>query len=164
MKRLLFLLLLAACLTSFATHKFYVAVFQLEYVPEKKVVQMTSRVFIDDLEATLNKKYSKKFYFGSARELPEANEYIRKYFIEKIDIKLNGSIKEIKFLGKEVEDDILICYYTIPAEAAVKSIEVKNTTLFESFKEQQNIIHANINRNRKSLLLTNDEPKGILQF
>lgn len=160
----LFLFLLATGLTSAAMHKFYVAVFQMEYVPAKKVVQMTSRIFIDDLDAELYKKYNKKMYLCTEKEVAEANDYLKKYFSEKIAVKLNGKTRTIKFLGRETEDDVLVCYYTIPAENMVKSIQIKNTVLFDSFDEQQNIIHTNINRNKKSLLLTNDEPQGSLEF
>lgn len=160
----LFLLLLAMSLTSMTVHKYYVAVFQLDYVPAKKIVQMTSRVFIDDLEAAFVKKYKKKFYLGTSAEIADANEYLKKYFIEKVHVKINNKEKVIKFLGKEIEDDVIICYYTFPAEHAVKSLEISNTTLFELFEDQENIIHTNINRNKKSLLLTNEEPKGLFEF
>jgi dGTP triphosphohydrolase len=147
-----------------AVHKYYVAVFQLDYVPAKKIVQMTSRVFIDDLEAAFVKKYKKKFYLGTSAEVADANEYLKKYFTEKVYVKINNKEKAIKFLGKEIEDDVIICYYTFPAEHAVKSLEISNTTLFELFENQENIIHTNINRNKKSLLLTNEEPKGLFEF
>jgi hypothetical protein len=167
MKKLLRIIVLLALLTGLSAmgmHKYYVAVFRLDHVPEKKVLQMTSRIFIDDLEAALSKKYKTKFYFGDKRELPAANDYLKKYLIENIAIKVNGRLQAIKFLGREIEDDILICYYTIPAGGKIKTVEVRNTSLFETFPDQQNIIHTNINRNKKSLLLTNDNQEGILEF
>jgi hypothetical protein len=162
--RYLLLFVLVISLSAMAAHKYYVAVFQMDYVPAKKVVQVTSRIFIDDLEKAFIKKYGKKFYLGTPGEVQDANNYLKEYFTEKMSIKINGKAAGITFLGKEIEDDILICYYTFPAESAVKSIEITNTTLFEIFSEQQNIIHTNINRNKKSLLLTNDEPTGQLEF
>jgi len=158
------LTLMLAGLTSMAVHKFYAAVFQIEHIQEKKALHMTARIFVDDLEAALNKKYSKKIYLGSTRELPEANEVLGRYFSEKIQVKVNGKLKAIKYLGKETEDDILICYYTIPADTKIKSIEIRNTVLMESHPEQQNIIHTNINSNKRSLLLTNDKEEGTLEF
>lgn len=159
-----FVLLIAVVSAGAGMHKFYVAVFQMEHVPEKKLVQMTSRIFIDDLEAALNKKYGKTFYLGSVKELPDADDYIRKYFSEKMQVNVNGKLKPVKFLGREIEDDIFIGYYTFPAEGKIKSVEMRNTVLMESFSDQQNIVHAHINRNRKSLLLTNGNEQGILQF
>lgn len=149
---------------SVTAHKYYVAVFQVEYAAKKKVLEVTSRIFIDDLEKELNHKYGKKFYLGTERELPALNDYMQTYFAEKVKFTVNGKAKTIKYLGKEVEDDVIICYLTIPADEGIKSVTVKNTTLFESFPDQQNYIHIKINSNKKSLLLTNDEQKGTLEF
>jgi len=151
-------------LTAMGAHKYYVGVFQMEHVPQKKVVRLTARVFIDDMETALYKKYKKKLYLGDGRELPDAAEYLKKYFAENVEVKLNSKLKAIKYLGKEVEDDILVCYYTIPAEGIIAKIEVKNTLLLDSFLDQQNYIHVKINSNKKSLLLTNDEQRGTLEF
>ncbi|MCO6147099.1 DUF6702 family protein [Flavobacterium sp. NRK1] len=151
-------------LMAMAWHKYYVAVFQFNYVSSKKEIQITSRIFIDDLEAAFVKKYKKHFYLGTSAEVADASEYLKKYFAGKIHIKVNGKEKPIKFLGKEAEDDILICYYTLPAESGVKTIWVGNTTLLEMFDDQQNIIHVNIKGNKKSLLLTNGETEGLLEF
>lgn len=161
---LLFLIIVAAGTSSYTVHKFYVAVFKLEHVPQKKVVQITSRVFTDDLEAVCAKKYGKKLYLGTSREIKGADDYVSGYFIEKLQIKLDGQVKKIKFLGRETEDDITICYYTIPADAGIKSLTVKNTAFFEMFPEQQNMVHTEINSNKKSLLLTNDNQQGELEF
>lgn len=160
----LLLILFTFPLFSVAAHKYYVAVFQMEYAPKKKVIQMTSRIFLDDLESVLNKKHNKKLNIGTTRELPEAASYIKEYLVLNCMVNINGKHKPIKFLGKEIEDDILVCYFTIPAEARVKTISIKNTTLLEAYPEQQNIIHTNINSNKKSLMLTNAKQQGTLDF
>lgn len=158
------LFLFAVTLMSAAMHKYYVSVFQLTYVPAKKEIQMTSRIFIDDLEAALVKKYKKKFYISTATETAGSDEYIKKYIVEKLHIKVNGKEKPIKFLGKETEEDILVCYFTLPAEKNIKSLSISAAVLLEMFDDQQNIIHVNVQRNKKSLLLTNDTTEGLLEF
>ncbi len=162
--RFVFLIFILFSLSGAGVHKFYVAIFQMDYVPEKNVIQMTSRVFIDDLELAFEKKYDKKFYLGTSREIPETKKYLEKYFTEKVKVKINGSVQPIKYIGKEVEDDVLVCYYTLPAPDGIAIIEMKNTTLFDMYAEQQNMIHTNINNNKKSLLLTVDEPEGLLEY
>jgi hypothetical protein len=157
-------IILAGVLTSAGVHKYYVAVFQMEYVPAKKVVQITGRIFLDDLENGLNKKYGKKLYLSTPKESAEANDILKKYFSDKIQVKVNGTAKSITFLGRETEDDVLICYFSLPAESNVTSMQITNTLLFEAFAEQQNIIHTKVAGNKKSLLLTNDTPTGTVQF
>jgi len=50
------LVLLLVTSSAFTLHKFYMAVYQINYAPEKKMLQITSRIFIDDLNKTLEKK------------------------------------------------------------------------------------------------------------
>ena len=44
-----FLSFLLCSFSAFEMHKFYMAIFQVNYAPEKKMLQVTSRIFIDDL-------------------------------------------------------------------------------------------------------------------
>lgn len=162
--RYICLFAIAAVAMSIGMHKYYVSVFNLNYVPAKKEIQLTTRIFIDDLEAALVKKYKKKFYTGTSTEVQGTDEYIKNYIADKLHIKVNGKEKSLKFLGKETEDDILICYFTLPAEKAIKTVAVNNTNLTELFDDQQNIIHVSVNGNKKSLLLTNDKTEGLLEF
>ncbi|NDI99356.1 hypothetical protein GWA97_09750 [Flavobacterium sp. LaA7.5] len=162
--RFIFLTFILFSLSAADVHKFYVAIFQMDYIPEKNVIQMTSRVFTDDLELAFEKKYNKKFYLATSREISETKQYLEMYFAEKIIVTVNGTVQPIKYLGKEIEDDVLVCYYTIPTPDGVTTINIKNTTLFDMYAEQQNMIHTNINDNKKSLLLTLDKPQGILEY
>jgi hypothetical protein len=53
------------------------------------MLQITSRVFADDLNKALEKKY-KKHYIGTAKESPEDLVLLKKYFAENLTIKVNG--------------------------------------------------------------------------
>jgi hypothetical protein len=156
--------LLLGVLTSATVHKYYVAVFQVEYAPAKKQLQITGRIFVDDLEKALSTKYGKKFYLGTSKELPESTEILKKYIADKISFKVNGKPAMLTLFTHEYEDDMLVCYLTAPAPKKITSIEVRNTVLFELFREQQNMINANLNNERKSLLLSYDTPQGILNY
>lgn len=56
------------------------AIFQVNYVPEKKMLQITSRIFIDDLNLALEKKYGKKAFLGTEKESSEDQLILKKYF------------------------------------------------------------------------------------
>ncbi|ESU20143.1 hypothetical protein FCR2A7T_15570 [Flavobacterium cauense R2A-7] len=151
-------------LCSFALHKFYVGIYQVNYVAKKKEIQITTRIFIDDLEKALEAKYKKKMYLATPKEISETNGFIKSYLDEKFHLKVNTSVKNLKFLGKETEDNVLICYLTTSVPEKITSVEIYNTVLTEKYPEQQNIVHVNINGNKKSLLLTDSEPEGSLEF
>jgi hypothetical protein len=151
-------------LTSFGFHKFYVAVYQINFAPEKEMLQITSRVFADDVNKALEKKYSKKHYIGTAKESPEDQVLLKKYFAENLTIKIDGQSKSMNFLSKEMEGDILICYLSVKGVSKVKSLEVHNAILVDWESEQQNITHFTILGTKQSFLFTASSTERMLKF
>ena len=164
MKKQLLLLFAVLFLSSFSAHKFYVSVTQIDYVPNKKRIEITHRIFIDDLEKGLTKKYNKKVNLTSTKELPEAEELIKSYLKEKIKISINKKPQNIEFLARELEGDVLILYTKIAISKKINTFEIYNSLLTEVYADQQNIVHTNINSNKKSILLTNTELKGKIDY
>ncbi len=162
--KLSFSITLFVLLSAFTFHKFYVGVFQIDYVKEKKAVQITARLFIDDLEKALYKKYNKHFYITTKDEVVDANAYIAKYLDEKLKMKINNKIQSIQFLTKEQEDNIVICYLKINFKDNIKDLEITNNVLSDIFNEQQNLVHLNINGNKKTILFTNTETNQKLKY
>lgn len=161
---LLLLVLFSLSFLSFSMHKFYVSVTQINFVQEKKSIQITSRIFVDDLNNTLEKKYKKKFYIGSSKESAEEIDLLKKYLKDNFSIKVNSKHKEIIFLDKEMEDDVLICYFVIKEIPKVTSMEIKNTLLFDFLPEQQHIIHSQVTGTKQSALLTFENTSELLKY
>ncbi len=152
-------------LSAFAFHKFYMGVFQVNYASEKKMIQITSRIFVDDLNKGLEKKYHKKTFVGTDKETPEDIELLKKYLAENFIIKVNGQPKAITFLSKEVEsDDVLVCYSRIKDIEKFKSLEISNTILVDWNAEQQNITHITAFGTKKSVLFTESSRKEVLKY
>ena len=164
MKKQLLLLFAVLFLSSFSAHKFYVSVTQIDYVPSKKRVEITSRIFIDDLEKGLTKKYNKKVNLTSTKELPEAEELIKSYLKEKIKISINKKPQNIEFLARELEGDVLILYTKIAISKKINTFEIYNSLLTEVYADQQNIVHTNINGNKNSFLFTNTETNQKIDY
>jgi hypothetical protein len=164
MKKSILLLFAILFLSSFAVHKFYVSVTQVDYVPSKKRVEITSRIFIDDFEKALNKKYNKKLNLTSDRELPEAESLIKAYLKDKVKISINKKTQEVEYLSRELEGDVLILYSKIVIAKKINTFEIYNSLLTEIYSDQQNIVHTNINGNKKSLLMTNSTSKEKIDY
>lgn len=151
-------------LTSFGFHKFYVAVYQINYAPEKEMLQITARIFVDDLNKALEKKYKKKQYLGTEKETPEDLVLLQKYLTENLTIKANGQSKPMSFLSKELEGDVLICYLRIKGVTKLKSLDVHNTVLVDWDSEQQNIAHFTVLGDKQSVLFTASSTEKMLKF
>lgn len=160
-----FLAVLFVLTSAFTFHKFYVGVFQVNYAAEKKMLQITSRIFIDDLNNALEKKYHKKAFVGTSKETDADIELLKKYLSENFSIKVNGQSKTITFLSKEVEaDDVLVCYSRITNIDKFKTLEISNTILVDWNSEQQNITHISVFDTKKSVLFTESSRKEVLKY
>jgi hypothetical protein len=151
-------------LTSFSVHKFYVALYQVNYAPEKKMLQITTRIFVDDLNSAVGKKYSKRINLGAENESVDDINFLKKYFSEKFYIKVNGQTKPILFLSKEMEGDVLICYFSVKEIQKINSLEIYNAVITEGNAEQQNIMHFNVSGVKNTLLFTESTSKGMLKY
>ena len=143
-----FLALVFCSLSAFEIHKFYMAIFQVNYAPEKKI----------------EKKYGKKTNLGLEKETVEDLNLLKKYFNDNLIIKVNGQTKPVAFLSKDVEGDVLICYCRVTEVAKLQTAEINNTLLTHWNSEQQNILHFNAFGEKKSFLFTTSNKTEVLKF
>jgi hypothetical protein len=154
---------LLVSLSSMAVHKFYTSIYQINYVPQKKMIQITSRIFIDDLNNALEKRFHTKSFIGTDKETPQDEIAMKNYLAEKFALKVNGVLKPMNFRSKEIEANVLICYFRITDIPKITKLEIENSALTELNSDQQNIIQANISGEKQSLLLTSANFKGMLK-
>jgi hypothetical protein len=151
-------------LSSFGVHKFYMAIYQINFAPEKKMLQITSRIFLDDLNNALTKKYYKKIFLGSDKESVEDVNSLKKYLAENFTIKVNGQTKTMIFLSKEMDGDVLVCYLNVKEISKINTIEIHNSVLIDWQSEQQNVTHIMVLGNKKSILFTDNSTKEVLKY
>ncbi|MFE3870028.1 DUF6702 family protein [Flavobacterium sp. ZS1P70] len=156
--------LLILTTSAFSVHKFYMAIYQVNYAPEKKMLQITSRIFVDDLNKALEKKYNKKLNLGTEKEASEEVILLKKYLAENFSIKVNGQSKPMTFLSKEVDGDVLVCYSNIKGVSKIYSVEISNSVLIDWSSEQQNITHITVLGTKNSILFTDSSRNGVLKY
>ncbi|MBR9757472.1 MAG: peptidase E [Algicola sp.] len=149
---------------AFGVHKYYVSITQIEYVEDQASVQIISRVFIDDLENALKKRYDKTLVLKYSNESEQVDYYLERYLKSKISIKINGKEQLLTFIGKEYDADIAVCYLEIKGVKEIAQLEISNQVLFDMFDDQQNVIRAKIYNKNKSFLLIKENDKALLNF
>ena len=150
--------------TSFTVHKYYLSVTDLEYNEEAASLQMITRLFYDDLEDALRERYDETIIVDATSDQDVLDTYIKKYLKKKLTIKVNGELRELTYLGKEYEDDYVVCYIEITEVSSIQTVEIENTLLMDAFSEQKNMVHTNILGKKKSLLLVDGNAKAVLNF
>lgn len=155
-KRILLVIFLVV-FSSFSVHKFYVSVTQVVYNEATKTIELSSRIFIDDLEKALQKKHQTKLYLDTPKQHPEAKEFITKYFQDNFLVTINGKPQQMVLKSVTFENDVLIPVFTTKTIKSIKKISFKNTLLFDTYTEQQNIVHIEIKKVKKSFLSKIDD-------
>lgn len=147
-------------------HKFYLSVTNISYSEKDDALQITTRVFIDDIEKVLQERYDFKAQLATDDESKLADEYLEKYLRAKFLLKINGEQSTYQFLGKKYDTDMIICYLEIPKVrlAEITSIAVQNEILTDLFDEQQNVVHFNIKGKKKSFVLLKSDTNGTLNL
>ncbi|MCR9227708.1 MAG: hypothetical protein NXH90_09850 [Flavobacteriaceae bacterium] len=154
-------------LLSFSSaHKYYVSVTNIAYSGDDRAFQITSRVFIDDLDRLLKERYGIEAKLATPKESKIADEYIEKYFRSKFAVEFDGEPVDYDFLGKRYDTDMVICYLEIPNVklSEKKSMSVQNEVLMDLFDDQQNIVHVKWSGNKKSFMLIRQNNKGMLNL
>lgn len=144
-------------------HQYYISNTHVEYVKEKKSVQIISRVFTDDFEDVLRERYDETLFIDNENS-EKTDQYIERYLLEKFKIQINGKYQKPVFLGKKIDMEIVKCYLEIENVKDISSINISNQILFDLFSEQQNIIKLNINNKKKNFVLTKQKDKASLIF
>ena len=131
-------------------HEFHSSVMQIDHNAKSKTLQITVRLFTDDLCLSLERAGAPKMELGTQSEPPSANEHVENYLKEHIAITVNGKEVSFKYLGKEAQLDATWCYLEIEKIGNVKKIEIENTLMLSDFDDQTNLVNLNIDGRKKS--------------
>ncbi|HSP41218.1 MAG TPA: DUF6702 family protein [Gillisia sp.] len=145
-------------------HKFYVSVTEIEHNQKSQSLQIISRVFIDDLENVLRKRYNDKIRLGRDYETPGVQEVFSKYLEHKMKIELDQKSGDVKYIGREYENDMIVFYLEVENVNDFQNIKVMNTILMDLFEDQKNLVHVEIKGKTKSLILARGKEEDILKF
>jgi hypothetical protein len=155
---------LLAGLAPSRAHPFHVSLCQIDHNPDARSLEITFKLFTDDLEQALEAQGAGRLHLGTEQESEEADRYISRYLERAVQVEVNGKPAAWRFLGKEVELDATWCYAEAPEVSAVKTVSVTDTILLDLFEDQANLVHVKANKQQKSLLLNRANPRGTVEF
>ncbi|MDT0675761.1 DUF6702 family protein [Autumnicola musiva] len=166
MKKFAVLLLCFLVFSSFRAkkHEFYVSVTEIEYKEDPGTLQIITRVFIDDMQKVLNKRYGTQLSLSHEKEEGRVKETIEKYLSQKLKLSIDGNNMQLHYLGKEYEEDRLLLYIEVTNVSSFNTISVTNAILTDLYREQKNVVHVEVGDQIKSLLLEKDREEGTINF
>jgi len=147
--------------TSFGLHKFYMGIYQVEYVPAKKRLQISMRLFVDDCNTALYQNYQQKTKLGDKQETAAEVNLLTTYIQSHFKVSINGKSFPLQFKRKELDNNVLVCYYTCEEVPKLSRVVIENTVFTDVFSEQQNMIQAQLFGKKQSALLTQSAIQAV---
>ena len=139
----------------YATHEFYVSTTSVDFVLNKNEIQITSQFFVDDVENLIRFQTPNTALIFERAYNEETNLIMRDFIHKNFKISINKKKQEVKYLGYELKDDLLVVYYeTKFSNSKILNVEVYNSFLVNFIESQKNIVHVKFKNQKKSFLLT----------
>ena len=146
--------------SSSSLHDYYVSSTEVVYVEDKQQLQVTTRIFIDDIEAYFNAQTEDKIQLQPDIEAATIDSLVQLFFENNFNLFFDKKKVALNYIGRQYKDDQILIF----AEATVlhppSSYEIRNTILIPFRTGQQNIVHLKTTNTKKSFLM--DASKTIL--
>ncbi|MDH4058265.1 MAG: hypothetical protein OEU76_05845 [Cyclobacteriaceae bacterium] len=149
----------------FLLHPIHISVSEINYSEKDKALQITSRIFIDDLELSVRaQRKEPELDLIEPQNGLTTEKMVSDYVLKHFSVKLDGKLQKMNFLGMEREDPALICYIEIENVKKFKTIEVRNDIIMEIHDDQSSIVHVTYKGPIKSMRLTRENGVGTITF
>ena len=143
-------------------HPFFVSVIEINHNAKDATVEISVRIFTEDLEKTLQKYTPTKVDITNPSDNVFIEKQISNYLLQKLKLKIDGNPVTLTYVGHEIQKESIWCYLEVPKIADMKKLEVNCTLLYDFEKSQSNIFHVKSRNTDKSYKL--DYPKNTTVF
>lgn len=162
------LLLLLTSLVAFTpkptVHDFHTSLTEINYNPKTKALEITIRVFTDDLELALTEINNNKAVKVKPTDFstdPLILKYLRKHFAF---VSPEKNVVPYEFLGKEIELDATWLYVEVPAATNLRGYTIFNSIMTELFDDQTNLLNLIYPDKKKSFVFDTKTKAVIYPF
>lgn len=136
---LLFILIFYCAFTAdgVAAHKFHASFATLNYNEQTKSVEVTMRIFPDDLEAALSKQLGRSVKLDKSRE---SSQMIMNYLRKTFELKKGGRLQAFRWIGMELGVDSAWLYFESKMPLGVVGAQIRSQFLCELYDDQTNVV------------------------
>lgn len=129
----------------------------MKHNEKDKSIEVSLRIFTDDLEGALKKNYNLITDLGKDVNNNLVNNAVAKYIQSKLQITVDGKAKTMKYIGYEIIKESAWVYVEFDDVNLVKKIDMSCSLLYDCQDKQSNIFNIKANGTEKNYKL--DYPK-----
>lgn len=146
-------------------HPIHVSITDVEHDVSRKALEFTSRIFLDDIEQHVRYNLDELYLdITQPTEGFSTDKLIKDYFLPRMKVTVNGKLKEIDYVGHEIDGDAINIYYQVLGVKKLKSLTMENRILVDLYSDQVNMVHVKFQGKLRSMKMTPDEPFSSLDF
>ena len=138
-------------------HDFHTSITDIKYNPRTQALEVSLKVFTDDLEDAVSKFTKSKVVYNS--KSVEQQQQLYAYLQSRLSFSV-AKAKPLKYklIGSEAETDAVWMYVEVPVKASsLAQLYVRNAVLTELFSDQMNIVNLSYKGKTESALLQRGE-------
>ena len=147
-----------------AAHPFYVSVTEINHNSKDKTLEISCRIFADDMEEVLKKNYKTPVDLTNEKQQAQNNKYISDYISRHLVLTADGKKAPLTYIGFEKESEAVYCYFEVSSLPAVHTLDVVNSLLQDLTDKQINILHVMIGGKRQSYKLDYPQKEATFKF
>jgi hypothetical protein len=145
-------------------HPLYVSVTEINHNATDKTLEISCKIFTDDLEKTLSNINHKKVDLFTPKDKAETDKQVADYVQKRLVIQVDGKAVALEFVGFERENDAIWSYFQAAVGIAPKKVDIKNNILYEAYEKQLNLMHVTVGGKRKSTRLNYPDTEAKFEF
>ncbi len=135
-------------------HPYYIGVSELRVIADEKRIELSVRLFTDDLESALQQSYKSSSDLLKGVKDKKVNDRLSAYLLKNLGLQLNEITIQLIYLGYEIEADASWCHFEASYANPAEVIRFQNRALFDVLPDQQHIVHLKAGNKSKSARLS----------
>jgi hypothetical protein len=145
-------------------HPFYVSVTEIKHDAATNELQISSRIFADDLENVLKKQSRQAVDITHPSNRAQTDSLIAAYISKHLLITVDGKAVKLHYIGYKIEEEAAWCFLEAENIKPFKQVHIKDDILYSEHPNQINMIHVILHDERKSTKLDNPNATADIVF
>jgi len=145
-------------------HPFFVSMTDINYNSKDKELEISVRIFTDDLENTLRKYHNTKIDIIHPQDQQQMNDFVNNYIQKHLQLQVNGQTVQLNFVGYEEQSESIWSYFEVKDISAVQKVSITNSLLHDYNTNQVNMLYIKANEKEFSYKLDYPDTNTSFSF
>lgn len=145
-------------------HPFYISITEINHNAKDKTLEISCKMFAEDLEETLNKNYKTEVDLSLAKDKAALDKFIPDYVNRHFSLVVDGKLVKLNYVGYEKDKESAYSYFQVDNVPSLKRLDVNNSLLHDFNQDQINIVHVVVNGKRQSTKLDFPSKQASFSF